>query len=135
MPSVSPTLRRLIFLLLVSAAVPGAGLTAAQASQPEPPTGVYGCTDPVWNSRTGFFEYELKGSVTLKPNGEYSYLDGGEVGAYAYDAQKGEIAFDGGFFGESGAIGRYRPENQQIDIIFFDEQGEEAYDWTCGLND
>jgi tetratricopeptide (TPR) repeat protein len=87
--------------------------------------GEYGCSSKIWSG--GQWVFTPRGSFRLTANGKYTQTNGS--GSYKYNAEKEEITFTGGFFGNSGAKGKVI-SSSQIDIEF-----EESYWWTCALQE
>ena len=95
--------------------------------------GKYGCTQSIYRVIKGVTEYEMKGSVTLRPNGTYQYLDNGKPGRYRYDAKSGVVTWiDGPFkaMQASTTYEKYKGRNL-LEMRFKDEKGRE-YKWICG---
>lgn len=100
-----------------------------------PPLGDYGCVER-WLRGTaisGEWQVDLKGGFKLMQGGRYQYLDGGEVGHYTYDSVTRKLKFQGGYFGNTNAVGEYTPRETggQIDIVF---PTKSSTRWMCGHN-
>lgn len=97
-----------------------------------PPTGVYGCTEQVWQGPGANPQYRprLHGSIKLLSGGRYQYLDGGEIGRYAYDRQSHRLTFTGGGLANRGAAS-YGLDGRTPEITI--EMGPNGPRWQCGL--
>lgn len=97
-----------------------------------PPAGVYGCTEQVWQGPGANPQYRprLHGSIRLLSGGRYQYLDGGEIGRYAYDRRTHRIRFIGGGLADRGTA-TYGLDGKTPEITI--AIGERGANWQCGL--
>jgi tetratricopeptide (TPR) repeat protein len=120
------------------AAVPAAVPSAPPSAPPAPPgalvLGAYACTHDTWSGPPSARRRvsEPKGSLLLRADGTYRYLENGADGRYRYDAATGSITWQG------GGLATMRPERTtyrrnrataQIDVRLTG-----VYEWSCGIN-
>lgn len=113
-----------------AAATPVAREQAASIDPAVP--GAYVCDESHWSVSAGRMEFQPRGSVTLRPDGSYDWLDDGGSGRFRFDPEKKQITW------ESGPLAEKRPERTtfrlnertaQIDIRL-----TEGVEWSCGRN-
>lgn len=95
--------------------------------------GKYACTSSRYNSATGSYEYDPKGSFTLSADGVYRYNGFGKPssGRYSFDARSGKVTFKGGYF-DRGEATPIEGRANRFYLVFPTIPDNR---WTCGLVD
>ena len=95
-----------------------------------PAKGKYACNASRYDSRTGRYEFDPRGSVVLFADGRYQYLGFAQPspGRYRLDAASGVVSFTGGHLdgGEATPMVQ-RPGRFYLTAPRIDER------WTCGF--
>lgn len=94
--------------------------------------GSYVCRLAVWNgpNTSPAYRYTDQGSITLRADGTYKWLDNGEVGKYSYDARTGTIKWLSGHmvnYKIKSSVFQPGDKVASITINFTDD-----YRWGCG---
>ncbi len=122
------TLANLGFAVIIALALASVSLSQAGGGLVY---GKYGCTSSHYNSKTGYYEYEPKGSFTITAQGKYSYLgfEKPSNGTFTVD-DDGNLNFHGGYLAEGVATKIDRPNKF---FLVFPTIPDNR--WTCGLVD
>lgn len=96
--------------------------------------GAYVCKQTIWNGPNAVpqFSYQTHGTLHLKADGTYRWLDNGKTGRYSYDAKTGNIKWlSGHMAGYDVKSSVYQPNEKvpQITVSFTD-----TYRWECGCS-
>lgn len=115
---------KLLLILLFSA-------FGAQAHAEPLAHGKYGCVSSKFKASSGTYEYSPRGSFTVSPNGEYSYLgfEKPSTGRYAFDEASGKISFTGGYLDKGEAT----PIKGDKNRFYLVTPTLPEHRWTCAL--
>jgi hypothetical protein len=93
--------------------------------------GKYGCVSSKFKAASGTYEFSPRGSFTVSPNGEYSYLgfEKPSMGRYAFDEASGKITFTGGYLDKGEAT----PIKGDSNRFYLVTPTLPEHRWTCAL--
>ena len=92
--------------------------------------GKWGCTESYWRVMKATYEFEMRGSITLLPNGTYDYPGQRSRGRWRWDAATSAVRFTGGFLEGARAV-RIEDSNKiRLELPTNDPQRPRK--WSCG---
>lgn len=111
-------------------ATPAAPAPAAASSAAAIGAGKWGCTESYWRITKATYELEMRGSVTLAPNGTYDYPGQGSRGRWRWDAATSAVRFSGGFLDGARAVRIEDSSRIRLELPTNDPQRPRK--WSCG---
>jgi hypothetical protein len=93
--------------------------------------GKYACVSSTFKASSGAYEFTPRGSFTVSPNGEYSYLgfENPSKGRFAFDETSGKISFTGGYL-DKGEATPIKGDSNRFYLVTPTLPGHR---WTCAL--
>jgi uncharacterized cupin superfamily protein len=112
-----------------------AAAAAPKSSAPATPIepGKWGCTESYWRITKGTYEFEMRGSFTMRPNGTYEYTGMRSAGRWRWDAAQSAVVFTGGFFDGARAVRLEGSPRIRLELPTNDP--ERPRKWACGRTD